>query len=183
MNSYEMFNLLHSQMDIGQPCDRLVGNVRIVDVRIRTPIMSLIRYVEEINGSLEIANTSILFVDFANLMTIETTKGIFSLSITNNSRLLDINFPFLQKINRKIIIHNNPVLWMNSFHVGLNQMKKLFQSNSDILEDRVKKNHYILFAAVYFGIPLITLFGLFLIWLIFTIYTERHPAVNLGAKK
>ncbi|KAK5970004.1 hypothetical protein GCK32_018087 [Trichostrongylus colubriformis] len=105
-------------------------------------------------------------------------EGPFGLSITDNPHLLDVNFPQLKKIESRIIIKNNAMLWTKWFKVGRGQLEKRLRSDSIIQSREPYPNngslgdYAIWFACI--GGPSITILGFFLIWLVSQMSPTSH---------
>ncbi|XGW27357.1 hypothetical protein V3C99_007730 [Haemonchus contortus] len=169
MNTHETLFTFKRRLDNEEECVYVKGKVRITNVTMKTVFLESLNTVKSINGSLEITGNNISFIGFAQLEEI-LGKGEVGLSITDNPHLLDVYFPKLKKIEKKIIIKDNPLLWSKWFREGKRQLEKHFRDDSIVQSKQPYPNSgpfgdYALWI-VGLGMPFITILSFTVIWLV-----------------
>lgn len=118
----------------GNRCLDLNGELRIEGMEFHLEVLKPLRSIKSINGSLKITNNTLSFLIFDELMQI-VGKSDYSLYIAENKRLLDIDFPVLSKVEGKIFVKDNPVLWSSWFIDGKSRVEEHVRS-TDTFESK-----------------------------------------------
>ncbi|WKY05341.1 hypothetical protein Q1695_005947 [Nippostrongylus brasiliensis] len=173
-NTYELLSYL-SRLEAKNKCVHLDGDLKITKLDFHPTFLKPLRYIKTVNGSIEIKNNNISFLMFDALEEI-TPKGGRALTVVNNARLLDLEFPKLRKVKGRILITRNPVLWTKWFHSGRKGVERFMKRGSTMKlkpfgPNRGSFKDYLVLV-VLLGVPFITVLGYVVIWLVSQTRTE-----------